>query len=64
MKQSAVEWFNNKIIEIDVEFETNLISRKTYLVKRKKIFNKAQTLQKKQQLKEYWRGWKDYGASL
>jgi hypothetical protein len=64
MKQSAVEWFNNKIIEIDVEFETNLISKKTYLIKRKKIFNKAQALQKQQQLKEYWRGWKDYGASL
>jgi hypothetical protein len=49
---------------ISSRFETNLISRKTYLIKRKKIFNKAQAIQKKQQIKEYWRGWKDYGASL
>jgi len=48
MKQSAVEWLNDEIIGLDVEFNMTLISRENYWIKRKELLEQAKEMEKQQ----------------
>jgi hypothetical protein len=53
---TAVEWLDNKIIELDVEFDMTLISRKTYWVRRNEILEQANKMFEQQIINAYKEG--------
>jgi hypothetical protein len=52
-QQTAVEWLDDKIIGLDVEFNMTLISRETYWIKRKEIIEQANKMFE-QQIIDAW----------
>jgi hypothetical protein len=51
MKQTAVEWLNDEIIGLDVEFNMTLISRENYWIKRKELLEQAKEMEKQEMIK-------------
>jgi len=45
---TAVEWLNDEILGLDVEFDVTLISRENYWIKRKEIIEQAKEMEKQQ----------------
>ena len=59
-QQTIVEWFNEKLIELDVEFQTELItSKENYWIKRKEIIEQAKQIENKQSVDDYNMGYQD-----
>ena len=57
-KQTAVDWLDEKLIELDVEFQTDLItSKETYWIKRKEIIEQAKQMFKGQIIKTHLDCW-------
>jgi hypothetical protein len=55
-QQTAVEWFDDKIIGLNVEFDMNLISRTTYWVRRNEILEQANKMFEQQIIDAFWMG--------
>jgi hypothetical protein len=55
-QQTAVEWLDDKIIGLDVEFDMTLISRETYWVRRKEILEQANNMFEQQIIDAYEKG--------
>ena len=53
---TAVEWLDDKIIGLDVEFDMTLISRETYWIRRKEILEQANNMFEQQIIDAYWDG--------
>ena len=53
MGQTAVEWLNEKIMDIDIDFECTLISKENYWVKRKELLEQANKMFE-QQIIDTW----------
>lgn len=47
-QQTAIEFFDEKIRELDVEFDMTLISKTNYWIKRKEILEQAKEIENKQ----------------
>jgi hypothetical protein len=62
MKQTAVEWLNDEIIGLDVEFNMTLISRENYWIKRKELLEQAKEMEKQQHDVTFAAGY-DYRSS-
>jgi len=58
-QQTAVEWLNDKIIGLDVEFDMTLISRETYWVRRKEILEQANNMFEQQIINAFSAGSED-----
>ena len=56
-QQTAVEWLNDKILELDVEFDITLISRTNYWIKRKEILEQAKEMEKQQIINTWYNGY-------
>jgi hypothetical protein len=48
MKQTAVEWFSEQLLNLDIEFDNVLISRSNYWIKRNSIVEQAKEMEKQQ----------------
>jgi hypothetical protein len=46
MKQTAVEWLSEQLLNLDIEFDSILINRANYWVKRNNILEKAKEMEK------------------
>ena len=53
---TAVEWLDDKIIGLNVEFDMTLISRETYWIKRDEILEQANNMFKQQIIDAYKEG--------
>ena len=49
MKQTAVEWLSEQLLNLDIEFDSMLINRANYWVKRNNILEQVKELEKEQQ---------------
>jgi len=49
MKQTAVEWLSEQLLNLDIEFDSMLINRANYWVKRNNILELVKELEKEQQ---------------
>jgi len=56
---TAVEWLDDKIIGLDVEFDMTLISRETYWVRRKEILEQANNMFEQQIMDAHNQGYAD-----
>ena len=56
-QKTAVEWLNDKILELDVEFDITLISRTNYWIKRKEILEQAKEMEKQQIINTWYNGY-------
>jgi len=59
----TVEWLNDKIIGLDVEFDMTLISRETYWVRRKEILEQANKMFEQQIIDAYDKGF-SFGVAM
>jgi hypothetical protein len=55
-QQTAIDFFNEQIRELEVEFEMTLISKKDYWLKRNVIVEQAKQLEKQQIIDAFWNG--------
>jgi len=49
MKKTAVEWLSEQLLNLDIEFDSMLINRANYWVKRNNILEQAKEIEKEQQ---------------
>lgn len=63
-QQTAVEWLNDKILGLDVEFDMTLISRETYWIKRKEILEQAKKMESQQMKEMYLKGIENYDPTF
>ena len=49
MKQTAIEWLSEQLLNLDIEFDSMLINRANYWVKRNNILEQAKEIEKEQQ---------------
>jgi hypothetical protein len=61
---TAVEWLDDKIIGLDVEFDMTLISRETYWIKRKEILEQAKKMESQQMKEMYLKGIENYDPTF
>lgn len=54
-KQSSIEWYENKLIQLDIDFG----GHKNYWVERKKLRDQAKAMHKKEIQYAYWEGGMD-----
>jgi hypothetical protein len=48
MKQTAVDWLSEQLLNLDIEFDSILINRANYWVKRNNILEQAKEMEKQQ----------------
>jgi hypothetical protein len=58
-KQTAVEWYENKLIELDIDFG----GHKNYWIERKKIRDQAKAMEKEQTIDAVKYGCSDWGSA-
>ena len=58
-KQTAVEWYENKLIELDIDFG----GHKNYWIERNKIRDQAKQMEKEQTIDAVKYGCSDWGSA-
>lgn len=48
MEETALEWFSEQLLNLDIEFDSVLISRSNYWIKRNNIVEQAKEMEKEQ----------------
>lgn len=61
---TAIEWLNDKILELDVKFDMTLISRTNYWIKRKEIIEQAKKMESQQMKEMYLKGIENYDPTF
>jgi len=46
--QTSIEWFNEKISELDVEFHCELVTKEQYWIKRNQLLEQAKEMHKQE----------------
>jgi hypothetical protein len=59
MKQTAVEWYAEQSMRLELERATGSISITNMLNELSNILNQAKEMEKEENHSEYMRGWKD-----
>jgi hypothetical protein len=55
-QQTAVDWLDNEITELDEQFDIELIGTKTYWIKRNEILEQANKMFEHQIIDAFWNG--------
>jgi len=64
MKQSAVEFLSEQLLNLDIEFDSLLINRESYWGNRNNILEQAKELEKQQIKDAYLRGIENYDPTF
>jgi hypothetical protein len=51
--QTSIEWFNEKIIELDIEFDCELVTKEQYWIKRNKLLEQAKEIHRQEIIDAY-----------